>query len=274
MDLISRRQALGRIAGIACVLGGSALAAEPTWRHEEIRRIPAGEAGQGVASDGEHLYAITNRAIGKYRKDTGEKVASWSGAKGGPFIHLNAGVVVEGKLYCAHSNFPGVPMLSSVEIWDTATLKHIGSHSFGHFIGSLTWLDRRDGQWIACFVHYANNGGEPGRDPSWSQVVRFDDEWRQTAGWSFPAKLIERFAGYSSSGGGFGPEGHLFVTGHDAKELYVLDLPKAGSVFEWRDTIPISAEGQAISWDKKEPGILYTIGRKSKEIIISRVRRS
>jgi outer membrane protein assembly factor BamB len=220
--------------------------------------------------DKEFFYAITNKAIGKYRKDTGEKVASWTGPKDGSFIHLNAGIVREGKLFCAHSNFPRTPMVSSVEMWDAATLKHIGRHDFGRFIGSFTWLDRKDGHWIACFVHYAKNGGEAGRGPEETRIVKLDDAWKEVARWSLPAALIKKFGDYSTSGGGFGPEGKLFITGHDKKELYVLEFPKSGSVMEWTGTVAISAEGQAFAWDKG--GVLYSISRKTKEVIVSRVR--
>ncbi len=273
---ISRRQALLGMAGTLCLAGGSMFAAEPTkpsWKHEELRRVPAAEANQGVATDGDFFYAITNKAIGKYRKDTGEKVANWTAAKGEPFIHLNAGIVHEGKLYCAHSNFPKVPMVSSVETWDAATLKHVGRHDFGQFIGSFTWLDRKDGHWIACFVHYAKNGGEAGRGPEQTRIVQFDNDWKEMAKWSLPPALIKKFGDYSSSGGAFGPEGKLFITGHDAKELYVLEFPNTGSVMEWEGTVPISAEGQAFNWDKKEAGMLYSVSRKTKEIIVSRVSR-
>ena len=41
------------------------------------KRFKADEAHQGVAVDAEHFYAITNAAIGKYRKDTGERVGGW-----------------------------------------------------------------------------------------------------------------------------------------------------------------------------------------------------
>jgi len=274
--LVSRRQALLQIGGALCLTKGFAWSAEADkakWKHEELRRILAAEANQGVAVDGEFFYAITNKAIGKYRKDTGEKVASWTAAKDEPFIHLNAGIVHEGKLYCAHSNFPRTPMVSSVEMWDAATLKHIGRHDFGQFIGSLTWLDRKDGHWIACFVHYAKNGGEAGRGPEQTRIVKFDDAWKKMERWSLPMALIKKFGDYSSSGGGFGPEGKLFITGHDAKELYVLEFPKTGSVMEWVGTVPISAAGQAFNWDKKEAGMLYSISRKTKEVIVSKVRR-
>src|SRR6478735_4412757 len=100
----------------------------PAYRQIELRRFKAAEANQGVAVDAEFFYAITNHAIGKYRKDTGERVAGWDGGKDGAIKHLNAGVIIGDKLYCAHSNFPTLPEQSSVEIWDTATMKHGGEH--------------------------------------------------------------------------------------------------------------------------------------------------
>lgn len=233
------------------------------WHHAELRRFPAAEAIQGVAVDAEHFYAITNRAIGKYQKDTGARVAGWEDAPDGHLRHLNAGVVLHGKLYCAHSNFPAQPEQSSVEIWDTTTLKQVASHVFEQAPGSLTWIDRRDGKWFACFAHYRKTS-----DPALTKIISHDDMWRPLQTWTFPAGLIARFAGNSASGGAFGPGGHLFVTGHDATEMYVLDLPEGGGEAVWSDTIAISAAGQAFAWDGDT---LYSIQRKTKEVIVSRV---
>lgn len=250
---------------------GSPVPGSGAWRQEELRRFPAKEANQGVAADEQFLYVISNRAIGKYRKDTFERVAGWKDEKGGGLIHMNAGIVREGRLYCAHSNFPGVPMVSSVEIFDTAAMQHVGSHSLGIGEGSLTWIIWRDGHWLACFAQYAVSRGKTGRDNTWTQVVQFDEQWRRVAGWVFPPELIERFASNSSSGGAFGPDGKLFVTGHTASELYVLEFPKAGSVLRWTATIPISADGQAFNWDPAKPEILYSISKRSSEVIVSRI---
>jgi len=236
------------------------------WKHEELRRFKASEAHQGVAVDAEHFYAITNHEIGKYRKDTGERVAGWDGGKDGRIKHLNAGVVLDGRLYCAHSNFPSIPEESSVEIWDTATMQPVGSHPFEKPPGSLTWVDRRNGAWFACFAHYKKTS-----DPALSRVVKFDAQWKALETWTFPPPLIERFAGNSSSGGSFGPGGHLFVTGHDATEMYVLDVPASGGEMMWRATIPISAAGQAFAWERGEDGVLHSIQRKTKEVIVSRI---
>lgn len=237
-----------------------------SWRHEELRRFPADEANQGVAVDAGFFYAIDNHAIGKYRKDTGARVAGWEGGKGGPIKHLNAGVVLDGKLYCAHSNFPDLPEQSSVEIWDAGTMQHVGEQRFANPPGSLTWVDRRDGAWFACFAHYQKTS-----DPARTRVVKFDAEWEPLTGWTFPSELIQRFAGNSSSGGAFGPGGHLFVTGHDARELYVLEMSNLHTELQWRATIPISAAGQAFAWDPASLGVLYSIERKTREVIVSRI---
>jgi len=245
----------------------------PGWSHTELRRIPATEARQGVAADAEFFYAIDNHSLGKYRKDTGERVAGWECPEGKPLTHLNAGIVYEGKLYGAHSNFPGVPMLSSVEIWDTKTMRHIGSHSFGRADGSLTWIDRRHDRWIACFVHYGKKGGEPGRGPEWTRIVEFDDGWCQTGGWALPGDLLAHIAGggFSCSGGAFGPGGFLYVTGHDNTELYVLDFPSVGPVLDWVATFPVVARGQAFAWDPVDKNVIYMLSRTSREIVSGRV---
>ncbi|MCB1209456.1 MAG: DUF1080 domain-containing protein [Verrucomicrobiales bacterium] len=235
---------------------------------EPLAVFKAAEAHQGVAVDAAHLYAITNHAIGKYRKDSGERVAGWEGPKDGRIKHLNAGVVLDGRLYCAHSNFPSVPEASSVEIFDATTLQPMESHVFGQPPGSLTWIDRREGFWFACFAHYKSTS-----DPALSVVVKFDADWKELARWHFPSALIQRFAGNSSSGGGFGPDGSLYVTGHDAAELYVLNVPEQEKELVWSSTISIASAGQAFAWDQSNPGVLYSIQRKTKEVLVSRIER-
>jgi hypothetical protein len=252
-------------ATLACAAGAIPPGAAP-YHQEELRRFKAEEAKQGVAVDNEYFYAITNSAIGKYRKDKGERVGGCEGEKGGHIKHLNAGSVIDGKLYCAHSNFPDLPEQSSVEIWDTATMQHTAEHRFENPPGSLTWVVRRGDAWFACFAHYKKTS-----DPALTQVVKYDLQWKPLAHWKFPKALIDKFAGNSSSGGAFGPDGHLFVTGHDARELYVLDVPETGGELLWRGTISISTAGQAFAWDQSDSGTLYTIERKTKEVVVSRI---
>lgn len=233
----------------------------------EIRRIPAAEANQGVVADAEHLYVIDNRAIGKYSRATGARVDGWTDAADGPFHHLNAGIIRDGLLYVAHSNYPGVPMVSSVEVWDTRTMRHVDSHSFGIHSGSATWIDFRDGSWWVAFVDYDGRGGTPGRGVQWSTVERFDPDWRQTGGWSFPADLVERFRPYSNSGGFWGDDGLLHLTGHDAAEIYTLRLPAAGGDLEWVGTIPAPIQGQGIGRDPVDDRLIFAIDRSRREVI-------
>ncbi|MBN8418405.1 MAG: DUF1080 domain-containing protein [Verrucomicrobia bacterium] len=239
------------------------------WKHEELKRFKAAEAHQGVAVDGAHFYAITNAAIGKYRKDNGERVGGWKDAKDGDIKHLNAGLVLDGKLYCAHSNYPAMPMKSSVEVWDPQTMQHLESIELTDASGSLTWVDRREGVWYACFAQYAKTG-----DPAKTRIVMFDARWKKLGELKFPGEVVAKFGKNSSSGGSFGPDGHLFITGHDAQELYLLDLPAKGHVLIWKSAIPISAHGQAFAWDRIESGVLYSIDRKTSEVIVSRISKS
>lgn len=263
-----------RLTVVCLFLWGTCIdSAEPAtdWKSEEIRRFPAADADQGVAVDDEFFYTISNRQIGKYRKSDGVRVDGWKEEKTGPFIHLNAGYVKNGKLICAHSNFPRVPMLSSVEIWDAQTMKHVDSHSFGIGPGSLTWTTEKDGVLYACFADYVGKAGNAGKGPAYTQLVRYDDRWRNIGGWAFPNELIEKFGKTSASCGAFGPGGLLYVTGHDAAEIYVLDFPKAGSTLRWIATIPASLEGQAFAFDPTEKRIVYGIVRKTKEVVVIKI---
>lgn len=231
------------------------------------------EARQAVAVDSVYAYVVSNHAIGKYEKATGKRVATWEGPEGGPIVHLNSARVLDGKLYCAHSNYPEIPMQGSVEIWDTKTLEHVDSFSFGIGQGSLTWIDHHDGHWWAGFGMYNEEKAEPGKDPAWTQVVRLDDQWRRVEGWVFPKEIIEKFRPMTNSGASWGPDGLLYTTGHDHFEAYVMRLPKAGSVLELVQTVPVASFGQGIAFDDWSPGgkDLWGIIKDDRMVLVSRI---
>jgi hypothetical protein len=267
------------LAGCGAVASAVSLAVAPpvsaqdgATRFEEVGRFSTEEATQGVAVDAGHFYAISNRRIGKYDKHTGQRVGGWEGAADGPIIHLDSGVVLDGLLYCAHSNYPGVPMVSSIEIFETDTLTHVGSHSFGIFGGSATWVDRADGFWWVAFGHYAGRGGVPDQGPAWTNLAKFDDSWRRVGGYVYPGQVVERFQAMSNSGGAWGEDGRLYATGHDEAIAFVLSLPTAGSVLDLQVTLPLTSEGQGIAWDRTQPGTLYSILRSSREVVVSTLR--
>jgi hypothetical protein len=272
------RMGAGALASAAlCSLTG-AMAAQPAPppvaqtlpRSTELRRYPAPEASQGVAVDRRHIYAVANSRIAKYDKNTGIKVAEWQG-KPHQVPHINSCAVLQRRLICANSNYPQVPMTSSVEILDPGSMKHLRTVALGPGIGSLTWVDRRDGFWWAAFAHYDASGHEAPRDHRSTTLIKFDDQWRRLEGWLFPASVLERFKPSSSSGGGWGDDGLIYVTGHDLPELYALRLPEAGSVLEHVATIPIQVEGQAIAWDRSAPRTLYGISRQKREVVAMRI---
>jgi hypothetical protein len=240
-------------------------------RCEEVRRVPAAEANQGVAADDRFLYAIANHAIGKYDKQSGKRVAGWECENGKPLIHLDSGVVHGGTLYCAHSNYPGVPMVSSVETWDAATLRHTGSHSFGIFAGSATWFDLRDGLRYVTFAHYRGNSDEPSRDPRWTALIQFNSDWQQRQSWVYPEEVVARLGNYSISGGVFTRDGKLVCTGHDNPEAYVLSFPTGGSTLVLEETFAVPMKGQGIALDPTDSTILYGIDRARREIVFTRV---
>jgi hypothetical protein len=216
-----------------------------------VRVYKTAEASQGVAVDSRHFYAVDNSVLAKYAIASGELIDRWIGPRNGLIRHMNSCLADAGRLWCANSNYPETPMGSSIEVFDAATMKHAVSHSLGmRDEGSLTWFDRYGTGWIAGFSHYDTNGGVPFKNHTFSSVVTFDSEWRRTGGWLLPASTLERMAPYASSGGAIGPDGWLYLLGHDRPEMYVVGRPPMGPVLSHVATIALEAEGQAFSWAK------------------------
>lgn len=247
---------------VTWILSVALMAASPLLTFE------AADADQGVAVDAYFVYVIDNTVVAKHDKSTGALVKRWEADEQSPLIHMNSGTVKDGKLYCAHSNYPNIPMTSSIEIWDTETLDHIDSHSFGISDGSLTWMDWHDGSWWGCFAHYDGKGGLTGKNHTWTRVVQYDDTWKELASWVFPKSVLDRFKPHSCSGGAWGPDGLLYVTGHDRPEVYAMRLPQTGSVLEFVGALPFANEGQAIAFDRTGSGLLYGLVR-SRSIVVA-----
>lgn len=238
----------------------------------ELRRIPAEEARQGVASDGRYVYAVDNSRIGKYRIADGKPVARWTGD---PALvpHLNSCTVVRRELVCASSNYPAVPQTSSVEFFDRDTLRHLRSHRFGSTDGSLTALDRHGGAWWAVFAHYDGKGGAPGKDHRATRLARLDNEFVQTGQWRLPPELLARLSPYSVSGASWAGARLLALTGHDRPEVYLVSLPRTLGTAKLEAIVPVMTEGQAIDWEPGRSKLLWSISRRDRALVLSDLSR-
>jgi hypothetical protein len=236
---------------------------------ETVRRY-ATSARQGVAVGPRDIYAVSNWELTRYDKATGEQRAQWVGDRN-RFPHINSCAVIAAELVCASSNFPAVPHVSTVEVFDPQTLAHRRSIALGLGTGSITWIDRKDGFWWAMFANYDGKGGEPPRDHRHTTLVKYDAQWRKLESWALPASVLQRIAPMSISGGGWGPDGRLYLSGHDLPELYVMALPAGGGVLDHLGALAMEAEGQAVDWDEAAPGMLYGITRRTREVLAMEV---
>lgn len=232
----------------------------------KIYEVP--EVKQAVAVDRNYFYAINNSTITKHDKKDGKLLVKWDGTGEG-ISHLNSGIVIKGRLFCASSNYPDSPMAGSVEIFDTSTLEHIGNHSFGIYTGSLTWIDWCEGYWFAGFAHYTGAGSSEGKDTRWTSVVKFDKKWRRVGSWIFPEEIIQLFIPKSNSGAAFGRDGKLYCTGHDRPEIYVMEIPGTGFTLKHIKTVETPVPGQGIAFDhsEKDKKIIYGIRRNENQVI-------
>ena len=237
----------------------------------DLARIPDTVATQAVAVDRKYYYSIGNHTIVKHRKDNGAIAGQWEGGRNGVIKHLNSGVVVGNKVYCANSNYREYPMASSIEVFDSRTLRPIGSHSFGIYEGSCTWAVWHKSHWWVMFVHYDNYAPNATTDVSWTSLVKFDKKWRRVESWILPKELLPRIKPYSISGGVFIADDTLYCTHHHNEEIYVLKLPKMGFALEWINTIPVSIQGQGIAADPSKKQVFWGIHRSRKEVIAFKV---
>jgi hypothetical protein len=237
-----------------------------------LRTYPAFDADQGVAVDADYFYSVDNYSITKHDRKTGKALLQWYGGEDGPIIHLDGAMVLGHTLYAPHSNYPTYPETSSIETWDTRTMKHTGSIPLGIYRGSMTWIDRHDGHWWAAFANYdkiQDGQTEPYGKTDNTQLVEMDDHFQVIKAWIYPADLVDRFRPMSNSGGSWGPDGRLYITGHDNPEAYVIELPAAGSTVRWVATISLpDIAGQGIAWDRgRQTPTLWGISRDSRNVV-------
>jgi hypothetical protein len=149
-------------------------------------------------------------------------------------------------------------------------MAHVRRVPLPNGLGSATWVDDTGGSWWVTFANCAGEGGEPGKGPDATTLVRFDRDWREQGAWFFPRAVVSRWDGMSSSGGTWADERRLYTTGHHAPELYVLELPESGRELRLAGIISIESEGQGIAVDRAA-GLLYSIQRRTHEVLVSKL---
>jgi len=258
-----------------CALAVSSVSAQPPeFDGKIVQRFDADNAYQAVAVGQDAFYAISNVRLTRHDKTTGRALQQWDDGSqlNSPLSHLDSGVVLDEKLYSAHSNYPGWPMTSSVEVWDMGNMQHIKSHSFGVMLGSFTWLDRYNGSWWGAFANYdivQRGMTEPYGETRNTVMVQFDDDFEVLQSWSLPAEILRRMSPMSNSGGSWGSDGYLYLSGHDDPEIYVMALPEAGPELDWLATVRLpELNGQGIAWDRSiDDSILWAILRSTRQVL-------
>lgn len=243
------------LAGLLC--SALAFADLPPFEWKVTRTVGAPEAHQAAAAEGNFVYAITNTQVAKYDRQSGMRVALSTG----PARHLNSGFFWEGKLYCAHSNYPQTPEQSEIMVLDPETMRLSTFKDFGNPGGSLTWAVREKDSWWCNFARYGEGNAQ-------TFLVEFDAVWREKRRYTYPADVIGKLGRYSLSGG-IWREGKLLVTGHDDPVLFRLRLPQAGSVLEFVDTQTIPFTGQGFAHDPVDGG-LVGIHRKNRQVLFAK----
>ncbi len=234
--------------------------AGPFWKSTGV--MPAAEAHQAVAADEKYVYAVTNTLVAKYDRTSGERIVVSSGDT--PVKHLNSGFVWDGRLFCAHSNYPQTPEQSEIKVLDLESLRLATFKDFstGNFGGSLTWAVRYDDHWWCNFARYGDENAQ-------TFLVKFNDDWKERGRWTYPAEVI-RELGRMSLSGGLWRGGLLLVTGHDDPVLFRLRLPREGRVLEFVDQQAAPFTGQGIA-DDPVTGGLVGIHRAKQQVVFARL---
>lgn len=226
----------------------------------EKASFASSHATQAAAADERFVYAVASKTIAKIDRTDGAEL----GVSQGDASHLNSAFILDGKIHCAHSNFPLKPEKGDIRVLDPATMKLGILHSFENPPGSVTWVLRRDGSWWCHFAHYGKDNGE-------SLLVRYDGNWQETGRWSYPPALVADWGTMSLSGAIWQGD-ILLATGHDKKVIYRLAVPEAGELVEWLGTVPSPFPGQGIAADPKTGG-LVGIDRKRKAVVFAELEK-
>jgi hypothetical protein len=240
---------------VVIAAGGSRLPLRPGYA--ETGRLKSPHATQAAAADRDAVYAVSSTAVAVHDRKTGQ----FLGTSTGKAEHLNSAFVWNGKVYCAHSNFPKTPETSEIRVFDPATRELTVLHDFKHPPGSLVWNVHDGRRWWCCFAHYGKAKNAK------TVLVRYADGFREEARWTFPKAVVDDWDGMSASGGVWDGD-TLLVTHHHWKVLYRLRLPRDGRELELVEALTCPFPGQGIAADPLTGG-LVGIDRDARAIVLA-----
>jgi hypothetical protein len=249
---------------VALALGAgdkSALPLQPGW--EETNTLKSEHANQAAAADEKFVYAVSNTTVARYDRTTGKFLGSGTTSD---TKHLNSAFIYNGKVYCAHSNYPKKPEESDIRVYDPQTDKLTVFHTFNDSPGSIVWCIHDGKRWWCCFAHYGATNAK-------TNLIRYDEGegWKESARWTFPKKVVDDWDGMSASGGLFDGD-TLLVTHHHFKVLYRLKIPKEPGELEFIEALSCPFPGQGIAHDPKTKG-LVGINRDKKMVVFAVKKR-
>jgi hypothetical protein len=225
-----------------------------------VDSLSAPEARQAAVATKEYFFAIDNRHVGKYDRQSGSKIESMEGEG---TKHLNSGYLYEDRLLLAHSNYPAAIDTSDIRILDPETMEMEVFKDFGRSEGSLTWVLEKEGYWYCLFAYYREENEK-------TYLAKFDSNWEEVDRWGFPGEVLDKIGHMSISGGVFWESGFL-VTSHDDRELHYVKIPENGNTLQYISTFPAPFWGQGIAVDPVT-GNLIGIDRPTQQLFIGRLQ--
>ncbi len=254
---------LGTCTNRMPALAGEPAAAEsrfvrhPGWT--TTRFIASPDATQAAAVTNRHAYAISNTLVAQYDRNSGNLLGTATAADA---LHLNSGFVRDGKIYCAHSNYPVEPHESDIRVFDPATRALTVFHRFESPPGSLVWCIQGGGNWWCCFAWYRDENAR-------TVLIEYANGGldRELRRFTFPEEVVADWDGMSASGG-IWDDDTLLVSHHHYPVLYRLALPAEGTVLESIEALNCPFPGQGIAADPVTGG-LVGIDRQARRIVFA-----
>lgn len=215
------------------------------WTTARLMASP--HATQAAAADGQSVYAISSTTIARYDRATGRLMAT---ATTPDTKHLNSGFVHEGKVWCAHSNYPAVPHESDIRVYDPASGSLAVHQVFREPAGSLVWCVMREGRWWCCFAHYGDDNAD-------TVLVEYEQGGfdRERRRFTFPPEVVADWDGMSGSGGIWDGD-TLLVSHHHVRVLYRLQLPEKGDQLRLIEALHCPFPGQGFAADPLTGGLV------------------